>query len=84
MSAQKKTIVTGGAGFIGSHLVEWLQERGDEPPGPQGHEAAGHDTRRGPSKALDEHQPHQVGGLRPEGPADPELEFALSHTERDG
>ena len=27
----KKALVTGANGFIGSHLVEWLQERGDQP-----------------------------------------------------
>ncbi len=27
----KKALVTGANGFIGSHLVEWLQERGDHP-----------------------------------------------------
>ncbi len=27
----RKALVTGANGFIGSHLIEWLQERGDQP-----------------------------------------------------
>jgi UTP-glucose-1-phosphate uridylyltransferase len=29
-NTMKKTIVTGGAGFIGSHLCEYLIEKGDK------------------------------------------------------